>query len=203
MSEATSRAKRRASRFRTDFDFTTLITLAGMTAVLFLGGLGITEAVGEIPPDIDFKPFFIVYAIMYFVPWGTPTVAVALGGALGEAIGDVIEGYEVDDPFGLFGYVIGFTIAGWLLKGTDADDYVRLSLAAIIGALVQILVEALGVLVISGDALSVYATIVAGNTITHGIILGLIPLVPTVAALDGRVERFLGEAARTEAGSAE
>ena len=201
MSEATSQATRRASKFRSDFDFTTLITLAGMTAVLFLGGLGITEAVGEIPPDIDFKPFFLIYAIMYFVPWGTPTVSIGVGGAIGEAIGDIIEGYAVDDAFGLIGYIIGFAVAGYLLRGTDADDYVRLSLAAVIGAFVQIAIEGLGVLVISDEALSVYAVIVAGNTITHGIILGLIPLIPTVAALDGRVERFLGEAARTEAGS--
>lgn len=198
MSDTISRPTGQTSRFRSDFDFTTLITLAGMTAVLFVGGLGITEAVGEIPPDIDFKPFFIIYALMYFVPWGTPTVAVAIGGGLGEAIGDVIEGYEVDDPFGLVGYIIGFTVAGYLLKDTDADDYIRLSLAAVIGALVQILIEALGVLIISGDAASVYATIVAGNTLTHGVLLGLLPLIPTVAALDGRVERFLGEAARTE-----
>ena len=70
MAEATSRSPPRASTFRSDFDFTTLITLAGMTAVLFLGGLGITEAIGEIPLDIDWKPFFIIYAIIYFVPWG-------------------------------------------------------------------------------------------------------------------------------------
>ena len=88
MAEVTSRSPPRASTFRSDFDFTTLITLAGMTAVLFLGGLGITEAIGEIPLDIDWKPFFIIYAIIYFVPWGTPTVAVAVGGGLGEAIGD-------------------------------------------------------------------------------------------------------------------
>jgi hypothetical protein len=200
MSDATPQAPQ-SNRFRSDFDFTTLITLAGMTAVLFFGGLTITEVVGEIPPDIDFKPFFLIFAFMYFVPWGTPTVAIGVGGAIGEAIGDVIEGYAVDDPFGLVGYVVGFTVAGYLLKDTDANDYVRLSLAAVIGAFVQIAIEGLGALIVSGDALSVYATIVAGNTLTHGILLGLIPLIPTVAALDGRVERFLGEAARTEAGS--
>ncbi|WP_435062616.1 hypothetical protein [Halobaculum sp. EA56] len=188
-----------SSGFRSDFDFTTLITLAGMTAVIFLGGLFISEAVGEIPPDIDFKPFFIVYAIMFFVPWGTPTISVAVGGGLGEAIGDVIEGYEIDDPFGLAGYVVGFTVAGYMMKDANADDYVTLSLAAIVGAFVQILIEGLGIIVIEGEAVSVYATVVAGNTVTHGIVLGLIPLIPTVAALEGRVERFMGEAAKTTA----
>lgn len=187
------------SGFRTGFDFTTLITLAGMTAVIFLGGLFITEAVGEIPPDIDFKPFFIVYAIMFFVPWGTPTVAVAIGGGLGEAIGDVIEGYEIDDPFGLAGYIVGFSVAGYLMRDADGSDYFVLSVAAVVGAFVQILIEALGVLVISGDSVSVYATIVAGNTVTHGVLLGLIPLVPTVAALEGRVERFMGQATKSTA----
>ncbi|SHG79491.1 hypothetical protein [Halobaculum gomorrense] len=196
MSGASTRAE---TGFRSDFDFTTLITLAGMTAVIFLGGLFITEAVGEIPPDIDFKPFFIVYAIMFFVPWGTPTISVAVGGGLGEAIGDVIEGYEVDDPFGLAGYVVGFTVAGYLMKDAEGDDYVTLSIAAVVGALVQILIEGLGILVISGESLSVYATVVAGNTVTHGIVLGLIPLIPTVAALEGRVERFMGEAAKSTA----
>jgi hypothetical protein len=201
MSEATSQTTSRTGKFRSNFDFTTLITLAGMTAVLFFGGLTITEVVGEIPPDIDFKPFFVIYALLYFVPWGTPTVAIGVGGAIGEAIGDIIEGYAIDDPFGFIGYIVGFTVAGYLLKDTDADDYVRLSLAAIIGAFVQIGIEALGTLIVSGEAISVYAAIVAGNTITHGILLGLIPLIPTVAALDGRVERFLGEAARTQTGS--
>jgi hypothetical protein len=201
MSEAAPQSAPQSSSFRSDFDFTTLITLAGVTAVLFFGSLQITVLIPEIPPDIDFKPFFLVYAIMFFVPWGTPTVSVAVGGAIGEAIGDIIEGYAVDDPFGLVGYIIGFTVAGYLLKDTDADDYIRLSLAAVIGAFVQFLIEGLGILIISGEALSVYLTALAGNTITHGIILGLIPLIPTVAALAGRIERFLGEAARTEAGS--
>jgi hypothetical protein len=203
MSESTSQTRPQSSGFRSDFDFTTLITLAGMTAVLFFGALQITVLFGEIPPDIDWKPFFIVYAILYFVPWGTPTVAVATGGAIGEAIGDIIEGYEVDDPFGLVGYVVGFTVAGWILKDSDADDYVRLSLAAVLGAFVQFLIEGLGLLIISGEAFSVYLVALIGNTITHGIILGLIPLIPTIAALDGRVERFLGEAARTETGSSD
>lgn len=194
MSQATSQSR----SFRSDFDFTTLITLAGLTAVLFFGSLQLTVLIPEIPPDIDFKAFFLIYALLYFVPWGTPSVAVGVGGAIGEAFGDIIEGYATDDAFGFVGYVIGFTVAGYLLKDTDVDDYIMLSVAAVIGALVQILIEGLGALIITGEPITVYAAIVAGNTITHGIILGIIPFIPTVAALNGRVERFLGEAAQTQ-----
>ncbi|MDY6780614.1 MAG: ATP-binding cassette domain-containing protein, partial [Halobacteria archaeon] len=41
------------------------------------------------------------------------------------------------------------------------------------------------------SAPAIYAVALIGNTITHGLILGAIPLFPTVDALQGRVKRLL------------
>lgn len=185
----------RGGGFRSDFEFTTLVVIAGMTAVLFAGGISLLGFY-EIPPDIDFKPFFIVYAVIALVPWGTPTIAAAVGATLAEGIGDVIEGWAMDDPFGWVGYLIGFTLFGWIVKD-DTDSTMRLSVAAIVGAFVQIAIEGLGLLIVEGEAFSVYATVVAGNTVTHGVVMGAVLLIPTLKALQGRVEQFLGPAART------
>ncbi|MFB6254013.1 MAG: hypothetical protein ABEI06_05340 [Halobacteriaceae archaeon] len=176
------------------YDFTTLILLAGITAVLFAGGLALTEFT-EIPPDIDFKPFFIVYAIIVLVPWGTPTLAVAFGAAGAEGILDLIEGAAADDPFGWVGYLIGFTLFGWLIKD-DTSNYLKISIAAVLAAFVQIFIEALNVIIISNKAISIFATIVIANTITHGVIMGAILLIPTLEALEGRVDRMFGSVAQ-------
>ncbi|MFB6254329.1 MAG: hypothetical protein ABEI06_06960 [Halobacteriaceae archaeon] len=176
------------------YDFTTLIVIAGITAVLFAGGLALTEFT-EIPPDIDFKPFFIVYAIIVLVPWGIPTLTTALGATGAEAILDLIEGAAADDPFGWAGYLLAFTLFGWLVKG-DTSNYLKISVAAVLAAFVQIAIEALNILVISDKAISVYVTIVIGNTITHGVIMGAILLVPTLEALEGRVQRMFAVTAQ-------
>lgn len=190
MSESTGTGN---SGFSTDFDFTTLVVIAGVTAVLFAGGLALFGFY-EIPPDIDFKPFFIVYAVIFFVPWGTPTVSSAAGATVAEALLDLIEGAGPDDPFGWIGYVVGFTVFGWMTKDADPDDWLRLGTAATVGAFLQIAIEAVALLVISGESLSLYATVVGANTVTHGIIMGAVLLPPTLQSLEGRVEQALGTA---------
>ncbi|MFB6149329.1 MAG: hypothetical protein ABEJ48_06655 [Halobacteriales archaeon] len=185
----------KSSKFRTDVDLTSLVVIAGLTAVLFAGALAIGEGLGEIPPDIDWKAFFVVYTVIVFVPWGTPTIAAAVGATIAEGILDFFEGLEPDEPFGWTGYVIGFTIAGYFFR--DPSDTTKLAIGAVLGGFIQFAIEGLSLLIISGDAVSVYATSLAGNTVTHGIILGAIPLIPTVAALRGRMERVLAPSAQT------
>ncbi|RBI58707.1 hypothetical protein DMJ13_25520 [halophilic archaeon] len=181
--------------FTTDVDMTSLVVIAGLTAVLFAGALAIGEGLGEIPPDIDWKAFFVVYTVIVFVPWGTPTIAAAVGATLAEGILDFFEGLEPDEPFGWAGYVVGFTVAGYFMK--DPSKTVKLAIGAVLGAFIQFAIEGLSLVLISGDAWSVYATSLAGNTVTHGIILGAIPLIPTVAALRGRMQRVLAPSAQT------
>ncbi|MFB6173731.1 MAG: hypothetical protein ABEI39_03735 [Halobacteriales archaeon] len=180
--------------FRTDVDLTDLVVIAGLTAVLFAGALAIGEGLGEIPPDIDWKAFFVVYTVIVFVPWGTPTIAAAVGATLAEGILDFFEGLEPDEPFGWAGYIVGFTVAGLFMQ--DPDNKTLLAIGAVLGGAIQFFVEGLSLVLISGDALSVYLTALAGNTVTHGIILGAIPLIPVVSALQGRMERVLAPSAQ-------
>lgn len=188
-----------SSGFKSDVDVTNLVVIAGLTAVLFAGSLAIGEGLGEIPPDIDWKAFFVVYTVIVFVPWGTPTIAAAVGATLAEGILDLFEGMAPDEPFGWVGYVVGFTVAGYFMR--DPSNKVKLVIGAILGAFVQFAIEGLGLVLVAGDAWSVYLTALAGNTITHGIILGAIPLIPTVAALRGRMERILAPAAQGSSSS--
>jgi hypothetical protein len=183
-----------SSGFRTGVDLTSLVVIAGLTAVLFAGALALGEGLGEIPPDIDWKAFFVVYTVLVFVPWGTPTIAAAVGATLAEGILDFFEGLEPDEPFGWAGYVIGFTVAGYFF--TDPSDTAKLAIGAVLGAFIQFAIEGLSLVLVSGDAVSVYATALAGNTLTHGIILGAIPFIPVVSALEGRMERVLAPSAQ-------
>jgi hypothetical protein len=183
-----------SSGFRTGVDLTSLVVIAGLTAVLFAGALALGEGLGEIPPDIDWKAFFVVYTVLVFVPWGTPTIAAAVGATLAEGILDFFEGLEPDEPFGWAGYVIGFTVAGYFFK--DPSDTAKLAIGAVLGAFIQFAIEGLSLVLVSGDAVSVYATALAGNTLTHGIILGAIPFIPVVSALEGRMERVLAPSAQ-------
>ncbi|MFB6250595.1 MAG: hypothetical protein ABEI27_02730 [Halobellus sp.] len=184
----------KSSSFTTDVDLTNLVVIAGLTAVLFAGALAIGEGLGEIPPDIDWKAFFVVYTVIVFVPWGTPTITAAVGATMAEGILDFFEGLEPDEPFGWAGYIVGFTIAGYFMK--DPSDTVKLAIGAVLGGFIQFAIEGLSLVLISGDALSVYLTSLAGNTLTHGVILGAIPLIPVVSALQGRMERVLAPAAQ-------
>ncbi|MFC7198236.1 hypothetical protein M0R89_21710 (plasmid) [Halorussus limi] len=194
MSQATASERGKSSSFTTDVDLTNLVVIAGLTAVLFAGALAIGEGLGEIPPDIDWKAFFVVYTVIVFVPWGTPTIAAAVGATIAEGILDFFEGIEPDEPFGWTGYIVGFTVAGYFMK--DPSNKVKLAIGAVLGAFIQFAIEGLSLIIISGDATSVYLTALAGNTVTHGIILGAIPLIPIVGALRGRMERVLAPAAQ-------
>ncbi len=167
------------------------MVVAALVAVLFFFGLLIFERIPEVPVDIDFKPFFIPLVFLALLPRGLPTFAVPLGAAVGEAIGDIIEGYEVDDPFGFAGYFIGFAVAGYLMSGKPLN-WVRISVACLVGSLVQALLEALAFLVFGEEGLWVTIFSALGNTITHGIILGALVTVPLAYALHGRIERLLG-----------
>jgi hypothetical protein len=184
-----------SSGFKTDVDLTSLVVIAGLTAVLFAGALAIGEGLGEIPPDIDWKAFFVVYTVIVFVPWGTPTIAAAVGATLAEGILDFFEGIEPDEPFGWAGYVVGFTVAGYFFK--DPSNTTKLAIGAVLGGFVQFAIEGLVFIVVEGEAMSVYLTALAGNTLTHGVILGAIPLIPVVSALQGRMQRVLAPSAQT------
>lgn len=174
-----------------EYPTTKLIVIAGITAVLFTGGLLVTERFGEYFVDVDFKPFFIVYVLLALLPWGRPSVSIGFGAALGEGFLDLIEGYEFDDPFGFVGYVVGFTVAGWVFD-RDPSSWVGLTVGAVVGAFIQAIFEGYALVLIEGEAVEAALISIAGNTITHGIIIGIVPLVPCVTALHGRIERFLG-----------
>lgn len=174
-----------------DYPTSKLIVIAGLTGVLFFFGLLVTERVPEIPVDIDWKPFFIPFTFVALLPLGAPVVAVGLGAALGEAFGDILEGYEIDDPFGFFGYVLGFAIAGYII-GNRPLNRLRVSIACVVGAFVQAVIEASTFLIFGGEALSVVILSALGNTVTHGVVLGVIPTLILVPLLHGRIERFLG-----------
>lgn len=167
------------------------MVVAALVAVLFFFGLLIFERIPEVPVDIDFKPFFIALVFLALLPRGLPTFAVPLGAAVGEAIGDIIEGYEVDDPFGFAGYFIGFAVAGYLMSGKPLN-WVRISVACLVGSLVQALLESSAFLVFGEEGLWITIYSALGNTITHGIILGALVTVPLAYALHGRIERLLG-----------
>lgn len=173
------------------------MVVAALVAVLFFFGLMIFERIPEIPVDIDFKPFFIPFLFLALLPRGLPTVAIPLGAAVGEAIGDIIEGYEVDDPFGFAGYFLGFAVAGYLMSGKPLN-WLRVGVACLVGSLVQAILEATAFLVFGEEGLwiTLYSTL--GNTITHGIVLGALVTIPLAYALHGRIERLLGFAPQSK-----
>lgn len=176
-----------------------LMVILGLVAVLFFFGLLITERFGEYFVDVDFKPYFIPLLFIALLPLGKGgkiAWTAALGAAVGEAIGDLIEGYEIDDPFGFVGYILGFAVAGYIIMNRPLSVW-RLSLAAIVAAAINAAFEAFAFYLFDilgpGEAAPTEALIsFAGNTITHGIILGALVLVPLVFALHGRIERSLG-----------
>jgi hypothetical protein len=150
------------------------------SAVLFMAGLLVTESFGEIALDIDLKPFFLPYLLIALSRYGLPTLSVGLGAAIGEGILDIFEGYELDAPIGFLGYVLGFTAFGWFLDSVADDPRAPLSLTAgaMLGAFVQALFEGVAFLIFKAGASSLDAAIsIAGNTATHGVVLGAVPLV--------------------------
>ncbi|MEM1133039.1 MAG: ATP-binding cassette domain-containing protein [Pseudomonadota bacterium] len=167
------------------------VMILGVTAVLFFLGLVPFEAIPEIPVDIDSKPFFIPLVLTALLPAGRPGMAVALGTALGEGLRDMMEGYELDDPIGFIGYVIGFAIASYVI-GERARNPVFLVLGAVVCAFVQAAFEASSFLFFGTESMGIVIQSTIGNTITHGVIWGAIPILFLVPALYGRFERFLG-----------
>ncbi|GAB2734480.1 hypothetical protein GCM10027174_04150 [Salinifilum aidingensis] len=167
------------------------MVVAALVAVLFFFGLMIFERIPEIPVDIDFKPFFIPFLFLALLPRGLPTFAIPIGAAVGEAIGDILEGYEVDDPFGFAGYFVGFAVAGYLMSGKQLN-WLRISTACLVGSLVQAVIEGSAFLVFGEEGVGVTVYSALGNTVTHGIVLGALVTVPLAYALHGRIERLLG-----------
>jgi hypothetical protein len=174
-------------------DGSQLMVIAGLSAVLFFFGLMALEPIPEIPVDIDQKPFFIPLMLAALRPLGRPAVAVGIGAALGEGMGDLLEGYELDDPFGFVGYVIAFTLAAYII-GNRPLRKVRLVGAAVLAGSLQAMFGAATFLILGQEAFSVAAWSWFGNTLTHGLLGGAIPLVFAVPVFHGTIERFLGYA---------
>jgi hypothetical protein len=167
------------------------LLLGVASAVLFGLGLLLTESVGEFAVDVDLKPFFLPYLLIVFSRYGVGTLSIGLGAAVGEGVLDVFEGYELDDPVGFIGYVLGFTAFGWYLNevAADPDSTRSLAVAAVLGGFVQASFEGLAFLVFGAETGPRAATLsVLGNTVTHGVLLGAVPLVVLVPVLRDRVE---------------
>jgi hypothetical protein len=151
-----------------------------IAAVTFGVGLLVTEAPGEVALDVDLKPFFLPSLLIAAVGYGLPTYSVGIGAAVGEGVLDVFEGYELDDPIGFLGYAAGFIVFGWYIHrvADDPTDARALTVAAVLGGAVQACFEGVAYYVFDPSASSLDAILsVLGNTITHGIVLGAIPLV--------------------------
>jgi len=158
---------------------------------MFFIALTLFEVLPEIPVDIDFKPFFIPLAFVVLLPRGAPAFAAALGAMLGEFLRDALEGYEIDDPIGAIGYVVGFVCAAWVV-GNRPLSRPRLVLAAVAAGTVHAIIEASSFVLFSVETawVAVYSAI--GNSIADGVVMGALPLVYVVPALHGRLERYLG-----------
>jgi hypothetical protein len=172
-----------------------LIVITVLCAVIFFLALTLIEVIPEIPVDIDWKPFFIPLAFVALVPVGKPTIAAALGASLGEFLRDMLEGYEIDDPFGAVGYVLAFTIAGYII-GNQPLSKVRLFVAAMVSGVVQAVFEAATFLLFGEETLQVALWSWLGNSITHGLVMGAIPLILIMPQLYNRIERYMGYAPR-------
>lgn len=173
-----------------------LTVVAVLTSVVFFLSLTVLEAIPEIPVDIDFKPFFIPLAFVALLPPGAPALAVGLGAALGEALRDLLEGYEIDDPVGFFGYILAFWVAGFV-TGARRTGPLRLAVVGPLAAALQSGVEASSFLVFGEAGVRTAVLSFFGNIITHGVLLGTLPLLWLVPQLHGRVERYLGFEPRT------
>lgn len=175
-------AERRADEDAVDggADPLRLVGVGLTSGLLFTVGLLVTEAPGELALDVDLKPFFLPYLLIAAVRYGSPTLSAGLGAAVGEGALDLVEGYELDDPIGFIGYVVGFTVFGWYLhRGADDPTARRAQVtAAVLGAFTQAAFEGVAFLLFATGASPLDAGLsVAGNTVTHGVVLGAMPLV--------------------------
>jgi len=100
----------------------------------------VTESFGEVAVDVDLKPFFLPYLMLATVRYGLPALSIGLGAALGEGVLDIFEGYELDDPIGFIGYVVGFMAFSWYLREVVSDPTRTRSqvVAAILGGFVGV-----------------------------------------------------------------
>ena len=163
------------------------------SAVLFGVGLLVSESVGEVALDVDLKPFFLPYLLIVVARYGLPTLSIGLGAATAEGFLDVFEGYELDDPVGFLGYVIGFTVFGWYLEkvAADPESSRSLTVGAVLGALVQASFEGAAFFLFDpAVGFSDPAVSVVGNTVTHGVLLGAVPLVALRRAFADRFESW-------------
>jgi hypothetical protein len=160
-----------------------------VSAVVFALGVAVAEVGGELGADVDLKPFFLVYLLVAVVGYGGDTLAIGLGAAMGEGLHDLLEGYEADEPLGFLGFVVGFVLFGWLLHRVAADPSDRRwQVGAAIGAaFVQALFEGVAFLFDAEFTASEAALSVLGNTVTHGLLLGAIPLVVLYPVVERRV----------------
>ena len=165
--------------------------MLGFTSVAFFLVLLPFELIPEIPVDIDAKPFFVPLAISALLPSGRIGLAVALGVALGEGLRDLMEGYELDDPVGFFGYIAGFYAASLIFASGPFNAF-TLTVGSLVCAAVQAALEASSFLLFGGEALTVAVWSAAGNTISHGLVFGAVPLVFLVPLLHGKFEAHLG-----------
>lgn len=165
-----------------------LTRYAGVGAVLFVAGLTASEAVGEIALDIDLKPFFLPFLVIATGSFDGRTLAASVGAAVGEGFLDLLEGYELDDPFGFLGYVLGFTVFGWVLLelAPDPGDRRWQLLACLGGAATQAVFEGVAFYALSGAGAREATLSVVGNTVTHGVLLGALPFVALYPAVRQR-----------------
>lgn len=168
-----------------------LVVVAVMCAVMFFIALTLFEVLPEIPVDIDFKPFFIPLAFVVLLPRGAPVFAAAIGAMLGEFLRDALEGYEIDDPIGAVGYVVGFVAAAYVV-GDRPLSRVRLVVAAAVAGALHAVIEASSFVLFSAETAWVAIYSGLGNTLADGLVMGALPLVFVVPALHGRLERYLG-----------
>ncbi|MFC7226621.1 hypothetical protein N0B31_04340 [Salinirubellus salinus] len=162
-----------------------LVTLFAVASITFFVASAVTEQVPEFATDVDLKAFFLIYLLVALVPYGLATLSAGIGMAVGEGAYDIIEGYELDDPFGFVGYVLGIVTFGWVLHvAGDPTDRRWQVAAAVAGAGVQATFEGVAFFVLSDAGLPVALFSILGNTVTHGVVLGAVPLVlllPVVA----------------------
>jgi hypothetical protein len=155
-----------------------VVTLFVVASVAFFLASAVTEQVPEFATDVDLKAFFLIYLLVALVPYGLATLSAGIGMAVGEGAYDIIEGYELDDPFGFVGYVLGIVTFGWVLHvAGDPTDRRWQVAAAVAGAGVQATFEGVAFLVLSDAGVPVALFSVLGNTVTHGLVLGAVPLV--------------------------
>jgi hypothetical protein len=175
------------------------VLIGVLSGVLFALGLVASEAPGEIALDVDLKPFFIPYLLIAVAGYWTPTLAAAVGAAAGEGLLDVVEGYELDDPVGFVGYVVGFTLFGWYLHRVASDPADRRAqiVAALIGAFGQAAFEGVAFYAFAVRAGPIDAMLsVLGNTVIHGVVLGAVPLLILYPVIEDRARDVASELAR-------